>query len=472
MGVQANHAFDGYGSRIDKCVGESGSDIEVVNEVSQYLPARESIHLHSMMPASGVYGSFGVSPKITYPWPINFKTKTVKSILMGTDMDTSVYRVSIPVLFKRVSAYPAGIQTIASYKLYVVDGVTSLTTDSRTGYARNLKNTTDSMIYGSVYRAYTEYLSAMQQTYGMVALRDVAIKLGQKVIGADTRSILLFSPITGQFFKFGGSETLDKAQTVNRLEDVSQAVYEFLRQELIADAKMRLPFRPNALIRFDQLRPKGMIPIPQHIERKDAYGSLAGYVWQGADRVQVPFSIYRPEMETLNLLDMRGKWKKVPGDDIRDFFKEREYGPVLFPNGYYWEPFRLATAFLGIDDNTDCQFEWVITFAFTEWMYRIVGDKYVTVNLASETSCPNGHKKSEVTHVRLRNDMFQRSDERIGYYTFRFNGRNGAGNSERLFIWSDGVMALRSLELITRTVTTQRTSPLYTQADFVGIEEF
>jgi hypothetical protein len=299
------------------------------------------------------------------------------------------------------------------------------------------------------------------------------MKVGQRVLGADTRNILLFSKITRQFYKFMGPETLDKAKTAWRIKDIKSAVYEFLRQEMVAEVDMELSYRPKTLIRFDQLEAVGTIPIPGHIEAIDNYGSAVGYVWQGRNRVQVPMSIYREDMETLGLKDMRGKWKRIPGDDIRDFFKEREYNPLVMLNGYYWEPFKLATAFLGIDDSTDCQFEWVLTFAFTEWMHRLIGDKYITVNIASETSCPNGHKKSEVTHVRLRNDMFQRSDERIGYYTFRFNGRNGAGNSERLFVWSDGVMALRrAVELVARPITTARTSPLLTQADFFAVEEF
>jgi hypothetical protein len=471
QGLQVMHAFDGYGSRVKSWQGVTGGDIEELVELTQYLPYKDPLPLHTMMPPSAILGRFTTVPLIEYRHPVNIVTKNVKAFLTGTDMDARVYRISIPVFFRRSSAYPAGIQTIGTYKLFVVDGITSLTTDSRTGYARNLKKNADVMIYGTVYRSFTEYLSQVSQNYGMIALRDVALKLGQKVVGADTRSILLFSKITRQFYKFSGSETLDKSFTAWRIKDVDQAVYEILRQELIADSVMELPFRKNTLIRFDKLEPKGMIAIPPHFPAVDKYGSQAGYVWQGKERAQVAFSIYREDMESLNLLQMRGRWKRVPGDDIRDFFKEREYNPTMLPEGYYWEPFRLATAFLGIDDSTDCQFEWVITFAFTEWMHRIIGDKYVTVNLACETSCPNGHVKSEVTHVRLRDEMFQRSEERIGYYTFRFNGRNGAGNSERLFIWSDGVMALRSLELVTRVVTTTRTSPLYTQADFIAVDE-
>jgi hypothetical protein len=237
---------------------------------------------------------------------------------------------------------------------------------------------------------------------------------------------------------------------------------------------MQLQYQPNALVRFSEGKAVGTIPLqPEGMQIIDRIGSLAGYVMQGRKRSQVVFMTYDDNMHTLGLKENRGHWQRMKGDDIRDFFVPRTYpvADIDKPTGYYWEPFRLATAFLGVNDNTDCQFEWIITFAFTEWMYSIVGDKYVTVNVACETACPNGHKKSEVTHVRLRNDMFQRSDERIGYYTFRFNGRNGAGNSERLFIWCDGIMALRKLEQVVRPVTTSRTSPLLTQADFVALDE-
>jgi hypothetical protein len=474
QGIELMHAFDGYGGRIQSWQGITGGDIEELNVLSAYLPSRDPIVLHSTMPPSAYFGKFSSVPRVLYRHPINLSTKDNASVLKGTNTDTSVFRVSIPVLFRRAADYPTGIQTIDTYKLFVIDGVTSLTTDFRNAYLKATNTVKDVMMYGGVYRSFVEYLSKADQQYGALSLRDTAVKLGQKVIGSDTKSILFWSRLNRQFYRFIGSETLGKESNAYRLKDIDWAVYEFLRQELIADADMQLQYQPEALLRFSEGKAVGMVPLqPSDMEVIDRIGSLAGYVIQGRERSQVAFMTYDDNMHTLGLKENRGHWKRVPGDTIRDFFVPREYPAIEFdkPTGYYWEPFRLATAFLGVDDSTDAQFEWVITFAFTEWMYSIVGDKYVTVNIACETSCPNGHKKSEVTHVRLRNDMFQRSEERIGYYTFRFNGRNGVGNSERLFIWCDGVMALRKLELVVRPVTTQRTSPLLTQADFVALDE-
>ena len=325
------------------------------------------------------------------------------------------------------------------------------------------------MIYGKVYRAFDEYLSQAIQQYGILAFRDAALKVGQKVLGADTRNILLFSRITRQLYLFTDNETLDKQNTAYRVKDFEKAIYEFLRQELIANADLINKKQDKGIIRFDALKAKGMITDPQ-LHLIDKFGSEAGYVMQSVGRAQVAFGIYDDNMLTLNLKDNRGKWEKIDGETIDGFFSKRKYY-FNRPEGYYWEPFRLATSFLGIDDSTDCQFEWIITFAYTPWMHNIIEDKYVTVFLASETACPNGHKRSEVTKLRLRNDMFQRTDEQIGYYSFRFNGRNGAGNSERLFIWSDGLMAIRKIELIARTVTSARTSPMLTQPDFSAVEE-
>jgi len=474
QGKELIHAFDGYGSRISSWVGAQGSDIEELISVSQYLPFRESIPLHTQYPPSAVMGKFISLPVIKYQHGINIVAKENRIIEIGTNMDTRVYRFSIPVFFRRAADYPTGIKTIATYKLHVVDGRTSLTTDGRTGFARSLSNASDVMIYGNVFRAFDEYLSQVQQSFGMVAFKDSALKVGYDVIGSDTKKILFFNTKTRQLMIFTGSETLEKVGTTWRVKKFERAVYEFLRQELVSMADLQYPQRERALIRFDNLKPVGMIPIPPHFTDIDRYASAAGYVYQGLDRTQAVFDIFNDHMLDINLgVNRRGShWDAVPGDDISDFFRDRNYTGKRLIDGYYWEPFKLATGYLGLNDSTDCQFEWVITFAFTEWMHKVLQDKWVTVNIAAETAMPNGHRKSEVTHLRLKNDMFQRSNERIGYYSFRFNARNGAGNSERLLIWSDGIMALRNIELIVRPVTSARTSPMLTQADFNAVDEF
>ena len=462
------HAFDGYANRIKCWKGESGGDIEELCSFSQYLPFKENIPIHSMFPPSGIMGKFNSVPTIDYKYPVNFVTKDVQCIQPYTNIDIRIIRISIPIFFNRVADYPAGVQTVGAYKLFVVDGVTSLTTDSRSGYIRAVSDDYDVMIYGKVFRAFEEYLSLVNQQYGVLAFRDVALKVGQKVIGSDTKNILLYSKVTRQLYLFTGDETLSKQFTAYRITDVDKAVYEFLRQELIARACLLNKKQPIALLRFDALQPRGMVPLFE-LPIIDTFGGEIGYVMQSDERAQVVFNIYNEDMLTLNIKGNRGKWQKIKGDSIDDFFSKRIYAER--PEGYFWEPFRLATSFVGINDDTDCLFEWVITFAYTTWMHNIIEDRYVTVFIASETACPNGHRRSEVTKLRLRNDMFQRTEEQIGYYSFRFNGRNGAGNAERLFIWSDGLIAIRKIIVSVKQVTNARTSPALTQADFVAVEE-
>jgi len=126
-------------------------------------------------------------------------------------------------------------------------------------------------------------------------------------------------------------------------------------------------------------------------------------------------------------------------------------------------------------------FEWEISFALTPFMRKILKDKFVTVHLAAETIVPGGIVLSQVTHLYLKDDMFGRyrqssvpigiEQEKMGYYTYRFNGRNGAGNSEKLYIWSDGCVALRSIKLAVTQTTAQRTMTLVTHIDVQGVEE-
>jgi hypothetical protein len=471
------HAFDGYGSRITSWLGSGGADVEVLQQVSQYLPNRTKRVMHTVFPPTTYFGAFTNPPATLYSHRVNMEVINDNTkqrwVEQGTKEDTAVTRLSFPVFYRRVSNLPAGIQTIGTYKLFVVNGLTSLTTDARTSSIRNITTAKDVMIYGRTYRGFNEYLSAVSQQYGILALTNVSVITGYKILGADTKSILMFNTSSGQLAMFKGAEILEKAQKVRRIKDFDDAIYEFIQQELIASGTMALPLQEKALVRFDELKPVGMVPNPrQALHIIDTYSGPVGYVMQGDRRATAHFPLFHDNMHTIGINHNRGKWTRIKGDNIRDFFSLRVYDEMNPPTGYSWAPWRLATAFHGLDDSVDCMFEYVLTFAFTDWMYSIIGDKYVTVNIAAEMATLGGHMESEVTHLRLRADMFNRGNSRIGYYSFRFNARNGAGNRERLFIWSDDIISMRPIEVIVRPVSSARTSPLLTAPDFADTEEF
>ena len=84
--------------------------------------------------------------------------------------------------------------------------------------------------------------------------------------------------------------------------------------------------------------------------------------------------------------------------------------------------------------------------------------------------CPGGKKVSRPTHVFLTKDLFTRT-ENVGYYSFRYQSNNGAGNRERLHIWSDGYIAVSSIQLEYKIITEKRTEKLVTQEDIKDKKE-
>jgi hypothetical protein len=468
-GINAVHAFDSYTSRIIEWQGTVGGDVETLTQISQYVHNYLKRSIHTMMTPSAVFGGFISMPRVEYRHLVHIEAA---GITVGTySEDVSVFRICLPIFYKKLANFPVGAQTIAGYKLLTTDGITSLTTVFRTTDIRSFADVRDFFILGKVYRQSTEYVSNVQQGSGMVDIIDVVLGLGLVYIGTYVDDAWFYQRANRGIWCFTGAQQLEERFNAYRFKDLTVGEREFLKGYIAARANLVRDEHESRLIRFTDKAASTLVDVHEYIPNPKLVGSSAGMVLQGSARHQVIFHTFDENMFTLNLAENRGKWSRIPGDNIEQFFTKRKYNSAELPIGYYWEPFHLATSFLGQDDNTDCQFEWLITFAFTDWMYSIVGDKFVTVHVACETALPNGHKKSEVTHIRLRNNMFQRSTERIGYYSFRFNGRNGAGNSERLFIWSDGVMAIRKLELITRAVTQNRTQPLLTQPDFVALDE-
>lgn len=131
-------------------------------------------------------------------------------------------------------------------------------------------------------------------------------------------------------------------------------------------------------------------------------------------------------------------------------------GSIPTVHGWTHNPFLFCTAPLGVNEETDCLYEWEVTFTWTDEMDTIYGtNEYACVNVMAQTMCPGGKKRSEITHLYLYKELFTRG-QNSGYYSFRFASRNGAGNREQLFIWSDAYIAMTGLQLEYKVVTVKR----------------
>ena len=97
-------------------------------------------------------------------------------------------------------------------------------------------------------------------------------------------------------------------------------------------------------------------------------------------------------------------------------------------------------------------------------------NEYVTVNVMAETMTPGGKVFNRPTHIFLHKELFTRSGN-FGYYSFRYQGNNGMGNRERLHIWSDGYIAVSSIQLEIKEMTEKRNEVLVIQEDLKGMKE-
>ena len=202
----------------------------------------------------------------------------------------------------------------------------------------------------------------------------------------------------------------------------------------------------------------------------------AGFAYQGPNRVIVNRSVFCEYMLD-SLKDNFGKWSKMG----REKYTTKRIYPEVYDtvdrdvtdgiDGWTYNPFVLVTSALGDDEDTDCIFEWVITFCWPIEMDLIYGvDNYAVVNVTAETMTPGGKVKSRPTHIFLTKEQFTRTGN-YGYYSFRYQSKNGAGNRERLHIWSDQYIAISKLDCEVKPITSRRHEPLVQQLDVQKLKE-
>jgi hypothetical protein len=473
---EVKHGFDAYSNRILSLHGAPGLDVEQLHTFYSFY-TQGPLKAASIFPPAALFGLFTSPPQVKYAsgdwsWPVDMilqnqiTQKNVFATLGSKAENKNGYRFSIPVTHDRLALLPAAIKTIAAYKLNVVDGITSLTTDIRStnGILRRPK-ALDFTVYGQIYRWNEEYVSKINNAFGTSDVRDIVATLGLTYTGSTPEVAWFYSPAIRGFYNFTGSETLRKLFSAFRMYDVRMSTWDFVEQEVVLEAETN---HGTMLARASSYFTGEVYPVAGEVGPYDFYSMAGGLTFQGLNRHQVNRFLLLEEMIDSIKLN-RGKWKKVKGNSIDDFWSFRErVKPV---EGYFYEPLRAATSYLGVSDTVECMYEWHVNFALTDLVARIWEDKFIKVYLAAETITVGGVVRSPVTTIRLRRDMFTRSGQH-GYYSFRFTGNNGAGDSERLYIWSDDIVSIRSIEQVCKPVTQERTAPLLTAPDFAQDEEY
>ena len=417
---------------------------------------------------------------------------------IGEDKD--VHRYAVPVFSEFVSTLPAVVKTISSYSLTVVDGVTSLTSENRdlqSAYKSPIS--IDFAIGKNKYRFTNEYICSLQQNNGVTVLQELVPCLGLTFLGATPYEAYLYSQATRQYYQFTGGSSLSAVDMIERFRAVINGRYDFVNQEVVMPCLVTfVRLDKNVLDDEDEtdnvIVPRlkggqfiGELPPPLETIYKTSswfrtISLPSGIVYQGPNRCIINrfvFSDYMQQQIKANY----GLWKRVHREDYHPFRKYKaQYEHVNVdignnvqlpvPKGWTHNPFLLVTSPLGIANEVDCLFEWEVTFAWPVEMDKLYGiDNYATVMLQAETMTPGGKVIADrPVHIYLTKELFTRTGN-YGYYSFRYQSKCGAGNRERLHIWSDQYICISALQVEYKEVTTKRTEQLTQQIDIQSLKE-
>lgn len=549
------HGFDGIGYRLVHWAGTSGMGTE---DLTLEYCFRENNHFkrsNILMP-NHFFGNFTSLPVVSADvdsrdglyHQIEIDTKGIGIENLTSAENKNLARYAAPVFTEQLSTMPSVVKTLSSYRLNVIQGVTSLTTDIRiTQNKYKIPKAVDFNINKNLYRATDEYVNALNESG--LSVGDLTSKLGLEFIGATPTQAFFYSDATRSYYSFTGNAMIQKQDVWNRFKDIKDGKWDFVNQNVVFQCIGNMTrVMDDVSDRDDDLvdnifiatmdgqqhgitgevTPPGT-PVFNNKSWFKTYSFAGGLTFQGPNRYVVNRFICLDYMID-DIIANKGKWKKLKRDKFNPFRKydeefksvdnrigddylyteaatfaedavyyyntgdaenpvwKRAYGldAGTFAEGTYYtrklaksvegwthNPFVLATAPLGVSEETDCLFEWELTFTWTDEMDRIYKDnEYACVNIMAQTMCPGGKKRCEPTHLYLHKDLFTRS-ENTGYYSFKFASRNGAGNREQLFIWSDAYIAMTGLSVNYKVITERRTMPLTTsQVDIREMKEF
>lgn len=504
---KAYHAFDGYSQRIINWLGSPGLNKQFLAKLNTVF-INDRFKRSNIGPTAHYLGNFQSEPSVAMPGDLTNRLYVGFSTMDSTNKNFNlstvivgeilgVKRFAIPVFSEFVNTLPAAIKTIDSVPLAVVQGITGLVSNLRNlQSAYKMPASVDFTIGKTIYRYTQEYICEVQKTItsGVVNLQDIVPCLGLDFIGSTPYEAYLYSHNTKQYYIFNGGSSLQLVDIVERFRDVLHGRYDFVNQEVLMPCVATfLRLDKDVLDDSDETdnvivpRLKGgefagevSPPLETIFNTRSGFRTVSlpcGITYQGPNRCIINRFCFQDYM-LKQVKDNYGKWKRVPREKYHPFriYKDK-YSQVDTSvesnvRGWTHNPFLLVTAPLGISENTDCIFEWEITFCWPVEMDKLYGpDNYAVVNIQAECMTPGGKVVADrPVHVFLKKDLFTRTGN-YGYYSFRYQGKCGTGNRERLHIWSDQYICVSGLQCEYKPMTEQRTEILTIQADVQGMEE-
>ena len=501
---QAYHAFDGYGYRIIEWQGAPGMNKE--HQTWQYcFLINDRFKRSNKMPQNEFLGNFKSEPTIAIKAMgtdkiFNLITQPGENVgleagTVGEDKD--VRRYALPVFSEFVNTLPSAVKTIASYNLGVIDGITTLTTENRNLQAAyKAPVSIDFTIGKNLYRYTQEYICSVRNERGINVYEQLVPCLGLEFIGSTPYEAYFYSQATRQYYEYTGGSSLSVVDMIERFRDVVNGRYDFINQEVLLPCLATF-MRVDGLVfddsdetdnvmipRLKNARFMGEVwpPLKNIFNTRSWFRTLSlpsGVTYQGPNRCIINRFVYEEYMRK-SILGNYGLWKRVPRETYHPFrvYKaeyetvDKQIGDEIKVKGWTHNPFLLVTAPLGVAEEIDCLFEWEITFCWTIEMDRLYGaDDYAVVNIQAQCMTPGGKVVADrPVHVFLTKELFTRTGN-YGYYSFRYQGKCGIGNRERLHIWSDQYIAVSSLQVEYKPVTQKRTEILTQQVDIERLHE-
>ena len=484
------HAFDGQGYRTVEWIGTTGFNKEQRTLQYNYI-VNDRFKRSNKLPPNEVLGSFLGEPVMhntVYPDDSihiqilnNVEKNTLQIGTIGEDKD--IRRLSIPVFSEYVNTLPAVVRTISPIPLSVVDGITSLTTDNRNlQSAYKIPVSVDFAIGKNMYRQTAEYICAVRQEKGVEIVDNMVPSLGLTFMGATPYEAYFYSDSTKQYYRYTGGTSLTAVDTVERFRRMTCGRYNFIEQNVAVqfidrDEEGSLVLTNLKDNKFSNNVFKAISTIYNDSGYK-IYSIPCGLLLQGPNRCIINRYFYNDYMLS-DIKDNMGKWTRV---DRENYSVDRMYAETFqsvdvqlesdnMVKGWTYNPFSLILSPLGVSQETDCLYEWEITFCWTKEMDNIYGDKYATVCISSDTYEEGGIVKADrPVHIYLTRELFSRSGC-YGYYSFRYQSKCGAGNREKLKIWSDQYIAISAIQCEYAMITSKRQAQLTQQVDVQLLEE-
>lgn len=492
------HSFDGISYRLVEWTGAPGMNKNKQTYLYSFQ-INDRFKRSNKCPANELMGNFSGDPvqavetvdKLFTQVTVSADERGLEAGFVGEDKDS--VRWAVPVFTEQVNTMPAALRTLTAMPLGVVEGVTSLCVElanNQSEYKAPLS--VDFTIGKTVYRATDDYICSVTTEKGIDVTNDLVPVIGLKFIGSTPTEAYFYSKATRCYYVFQGGTALTKLGMLERFRDIQKGYWDFINQEVVFPCLMTFKrLNPevsdkdtetdNVIVpMLSQNNVSGELPPPITTIFNDrswykVVSLPSGLVYQGPNRVIINRDIFVEYMLDGIKYNL-GKWKKMNRSRYTD---KREY-PEVYESvtkdvdgveGWTHNPFLLVTAPLGMAEYVDCLFEWEIIFCWTPEMELIYGvDNYAVVNICADTMANGGRLTSEPVHVFLTKELFTNAGA-CGYFSFRFQSKNGAGNREMLKIWSDQYIGVSQLICEVKQVTERRSSQLTQQLDTQQLEE-